>query len=133
MRSENIIILIGRVGKTPDYKVHGDTKVCEFSLATTKTWKDKKNNDELKEKTTWHNIVCFGSNAEYARDYVKSGAECYVNGEQDNYTFKKNDGETGYGSQVIASKVSANKYEKKPDDGKSTSNPPTPNPEFPNK
>lgn len=112
MQHENVLILIGRVGNTPEFKNHNGTKVTKFTLATTRKWKDK-DSGEIKEKTIWHNIVCFGAQADYARDYVVKGAECYVNGEQDNYVFVKDDDTKVYGSQVNASKVSANRFEKK--------------------
>lgn len=129
MQNENIIILIGQVGNTPEYKNHNGTKVAKFPLATTNKWKDKKTN-EIKEKTTWHNIVAFGFHADYVRDYVVKGAQTYVNGSQDNFVFEKEDGEKIYGHQVVVNRVSADRYEKKPDKNNNSNNS-TPPPEFP--
>ncbi len=111
MRHENLIVLIGNVGTKPELTQHGDTKITKFSLATTRKWKEK--SGDLKEKTTWHQIVCFGKNAEYANEYISKGAQCFIKGEQDNYVFDKDDGSKGYGAQVIANTLSADKYEKK--------------------
>ena len=50
----NKIMLIGRVGKSPEQKPNNGPVV--FSLATAEKWKDK-NSGEKREQTEWHNLV----------------------------------------------------------------------------
>jgi single-strand DNA-binding protein len=56
MPSVNKVILMGNLGRDPEVRFmpNGDA-VCNFSIATTDTWKDKAG--ERQEKTEWHNIV----------------------------------------------------------------------------
>lgn len=65
MASVNKVIVLGNLGKDPDLRhlPNGDA-VCNFSLATTESWKDKEGNKQ--DKTEWHNIVIFRKLAEIA-------------------------------------------------------------------
>ncbi len=52
----NKVILIGNVGKEPEIRVAGETKVAQFSSPQQRgyTTKDGK---KIEERTEWHNIV----------------------------------------------------------------------------
>ena len=54
----NKAILIGRVGKDPEFIEFTDGGLAKFSLATTEKYKDK--SGQKKEVTEWHNIVVNG-------------------------------------------------------------------------
>jgi len=58
MPSVNKVILLGNLGRDPELRFlpNGDA-VCNFSIATTDSWKDKAG--EKQEKTEWHNIVMY--------------------------------------------------------------------------
>lgn len=72
--------LIGRVTRDPELKaLPSGNKVCSFSLATNRTWKDKNDNSK-KEETDFHNLVAFGRTAEVIAQYVKKGQLLYVMG-----------------------------------------------------
>ena len=71
--------VIGNLGRDPEMKITNNGPVCNFSVATTKKWKDK--GGELKEMTTWHNITAFGKTAELASQYLKKGSMAYISGE----------------------------------------------------
>ena len=64
MASVNKVILIGNLGKDPEvrYTASGEA-MCNFSLATTDSWKDKASG-ERKELTEWHRVSFFGKLAE---------------------------------------------------------------------
>jgi len=64
----NKSILHGNVGKDPEVKTIGESKV---SLATNKTFKNS--SGEKETKTEWHNIVMWGKLAELAEKYVTKG------------------------------------------------------------
>jgi single-strand DNA-binding protein len=70
------VILVGNVGRDPEIRRLGSGEpVCNFSLATSETWRDKATG-ERKERTEWHNIVIFNENlAKIAEQYVKKGSK----------------------------------------------------------
>jgi single-strand DNA-binding protein len=79
--SVNKVILVGNVGRDPEVRRMGSGEpVCNFSLATSETWRDKATG-ERKERTEWHNIVIFNENlAKVAEQYVKKGSKLYIEG-----------------------------------------------------
>lgn len=70
MASVNKVILVGNLGRDPEvrYMPNGEA-VCNFSIATTDSWKDK--NGQKQERTEWHNIVMYRKLAEIAGEYLK--------------------------------------------------------------
>ena len=102
MSSVNKVILIGNLGKDPEMKFHGERAKCSFSLATNERWtKD----GQKQEKTTWHNIVCWGKTAELCVEYLSKGRQVYLEGKIDNRSWDKDDGTKGYISEVVAREV----------------------------
>ena len=75
----NKVILIGNVGKDPESRVfeNGNTMV-KFSLATSESWKDKEGNK--RQLTEWHDIVCYGKQAETIARFVKAGQKLGIEG-----------------------------------------------------
>ena len=70
--SVNKVILVGRLGQDPDVRyMPNETAVCNFSLATSSSYKDK--TGEKVDQTEWHRIVMFGKVAEIAKEYLKKG------------------------------------------------------------
>lgn len=80
MASVNKVIVIGNLGKDPEvrYMANGDP-ACNFSVATTESWKDK-STGEKKEETEWHRVSVFGKLAEICGQYLKKGSQVYVEG-----------------------------------------------------
>ena len=76
----NKIMLIGNVGREPEmtYTPSG-SPVTKFSLATNRRWKDK-TTGEMKEETTWFNIVAWERLAETCSNYVHKGSKIFVEG-----------------------------------------------------
>jgi single-strand DNA-binding protein len=78
-KSVNKVILLGNVGKEPEFKMLPSGQgVANFSIATTESYKDK--SGERQEKTEWHNLVAYARLAEIVRDYVKKGSKLYIEG-----------------------------------------------------
>ena len=80
--SVNKVILVGNVGRDPEVRrLNSGEPVCNFSLATTESWRDKATG-ERKERTEWHNVVIFNENlAKVAEQYVKKGSKLYIEGQ----------------------------------------------------
>ena len=87
----NKVNLCGHVGQDPTIKQVGDTKVAQFSLATSKSWKDKKTGEKKKE-TQWHNIVVWGAQAEVCEKYVRKGNLIQVFGELNYRSYEDKEG-----------------------------------------
>lgn len=77
----NKVLLIGNVGQDPDFRTTKDGKeFCNFSLATTETWRDRASGNK-KERTEWHRIVVFSEGlVEIIRSFVMKGSKLYAEG-----------------------------------------------------
>ncbi len=104
MASVNKVILIGNLGKDPEmrYTPNGQA-VTRFSIATSERFKDR--NGEQQERTTWHNIVVWGRQAEIAKEYLSKGRSVYVEGRIDNRSYDDKDGNKRYISEIIVQRM----------------------------
>jgi single-strand DNA-binding protein len=100
MASENKVILVGNLGKDPEvrYTASGEA-MCNFSLATTDSWKDK-STGEKKELTEWHRVSFFGKLAEIAGQYLKKGSQVYVEGSLRTRKWTDKDGQERYTTEI---------------------------------
>ncbi len=105
MSSMNKVILIGRLGRDPEtrYMPSGEA-VCNFSLATSESWNDKKSGNKV-ERTEWHNISMWGRLAEIAGQYLKKGSLVYLEGriQSRKYTDKTGVERTAY--EIVANEM----------------------------
>ncbi|MBF0301177.1 MAG: single-stranded DNA-binding protein, partial [Oligoflexia bacterium] len=78
--SVNRVILLGRLGQDPEIRyTPTGMAVCQFSLATTESWKDK-NNGQKQDRTEWHKVVVWSKMAEVCGQYLAKGRQVYVEG-----------------------------------------------------
>lgn len=97
----NKALLIGNVGRAPEMKDVGETKMVKFSLATS----DHRFKDEDgKPRTEWHNIVAWGKTAEFVEKYIDKGREIYVEGQIRTRSWEQ-DGERKYMTEVHADQI----------------------------
>lgn len=79
MKSVNRVTLLGNVTRDPELKVTTNGQsVCTLGLATNRVWKDSEG--EKQSLPEFHNLVAWGSQAEFVADTVKKGAPLYVEG-----------------------------------------------------
>jgi len=104
-KSVNKIILLGNVGKDPEFRATaGGTTVANFSLATTDRAKDATGN--WTDRTEWHNLVAFQRTAEIVRDYVKKGSKLYIEGKIQTRSWDdKTSGEKKYRTEVLVNEL----------------------------
>jgi single-strand DNA-binding protein len=100
--SVNKVILVGNVGRDPEVRRMGSGEpVCNFSLATSETWRDKATG-ERKERTEWHNIVIFNENlSKVAEQYVKKGSKVYIEGSLQTRKFTDKNGAERTSTEVV--------------------------------
>ena len=104
MPSYNIAMIMGHVGQDPEIKsVASGDEVANFSVATSKSWKDKKT-DEWKSVTTWHRVVAWGFACNNAKKLGK-GDLVAVHGNIVNRSYDDKEGNTKYISEIVADKV----------------------------
>ena len=99
----NKSILHGNVGKDPEVKTIGESKVAKFSLATNKTFKNA--SGEKETKTEWHNIILWGKLAELAEKYVTKGSQLIVVGEITYRSYTNKDGATVYVTEIVGNEM----------------------------
>jgi single-strand DNA-binding protein len=85
----NKIMLIGHLGKDPEFNVTPDgTPVAKFTVATNRFSKNR--SGERVKETDWFNIVAWRQLAETCEKYLHRGSKVYVEGRlaQRKYTDK---------------------------------------------
>ncbi|HEU5374448.1 MAG TPA: single-stranded DNA-binding protein [Ktedonobacteraceae bacterium] len=100
----NKIMLIGNLGKDPDFNVTSDgTPVAKFSLAVNRYMKSS--SGEKKEETEWFNIVAWRQLAEICEKYLHKGSKVYIEGrvQQRKYTDREGVQRTTF--EVIANEM----------------------------
>jgi single-strand DNA-binding protein len=101
----NKALIIGNLTRDPELKaIPSGIKVCSFSVATNRVWKDK--NGARQESADYHNIVVFGRQAETVAQYMKKGSQVMVEGRMQTRSW--DDAATNtkkYRTEVIADRV----------------------------
>ncbi|MDH3404596.1 MAG: single-stranded DNA-binding protein [Acidobacteriota bacterium] len=97
----NKAIIIGNLGRDPEVRTTPSGQpVANFSVATTRKWKDRDGN--LQEKTEWHDIVCWGRQAEIAGQYLTKGKQVYIEGRLETRSWEdKTHGDKRYRTEII--------------------------------
>jgi len=101
----NKAMLIGNLTRDPELRsLPSGIKVCSFSLATNRVWKDK--NGARQEAADYHNVVVFGRQAETVAQYMKKGNSILVEGRMQTRSWDdKTTGEKKYRTEVIADRT----------------------------
>jgi single-strand DNA-binding protein len=97
--SLNKATLIGHIGKDPElrYSAQGSA-VCNLSLATSESWKDKEGTKQ--NKTEWHRLTTFNKTAELCAQYIHKGSLVYVEGKLQNREYEK-DGQKKQVTEIL--------------------------------
>lgn len=99
-RGVNKVILVGTCGQDPEvrYLPNGNA-VTNLSLATSEQWTDKQTGQKV-ERTEWHRVSMFGKVAEIAGEYLRKGAQVYIEGKLQTREWEK-DGIKRYTTEII--------------------------------
>jgi single-strand DNA-binding protein len=103
MASVNKVIIVGNLGRDPEvrYTPNGSA-VCNVSVATTRSWKNKESGDKS-EETEWHRVVFYDKLAEIAGEYLKKGRSVYVEGRLKTRKWQDKDGVEKFTTEIVAS------------------------------
>src|SRR3990167_5246754 len=101
----NKALIIGNLTRDPELRsLPSGVKVCSFSVATNRVWKDK--NDARQESTDYHNVVVFGRTAETVAQYMKKGSSILVEGRIQTRSWEdKTSGEKKYRTEIVADRT----------------------------
>ncbi len=97
----NKVFLLGNLGRDPEIRsTQSGQPVANFSIATNRRWVDR--TGQRQEQTEWHNIVCFGRQAEVAGQYLQKGKQIFVEGRIQTRSWDdRQSGEKKYRTEII--------------------------------
>lgn len=102
MASLNKAQIIGHLGRDPETRyTPSGAAVCNISIATTRSWKDKQSGDKM-EETEWHRVSLFDRLAEIAGEYLKKGSPVYIEGRLKTRKWQDKDGKDNYTTEILA-------------------------------
>jgi len=101
MGSINRVTIVGNLGQDPEVRTtNTGALVVTLSVATSENWTDKQTG-EKRERTEWHRVVIFNQGlAKIARDYLKKGAQIYLEGQLQTRKWTTDDGIDRYSAEV---------------------------------
>lgn len=98
----NHLTLLGHVGGDPRVTTFNDGgKVAQFSVAYTEKAYTTKSGATVPEFTEWFNVVCKGSTAGVAEQYVRKGDKIYIEGKIKSRQYTAQDGTMRTITEVI--------------------------------
>ncbi len=74
--------------------------MANLQVATSESWRDKQTG-EMREQTEWHRVVLFGKLAEVAGEYLRKGAQVYIEGQLRTRSWDDNNGATRYITEIL--------------------------------
>ena len=100
--SVNKVILVGHLGADPELRTfQNGGKVCNFSLATSESWKDRATGDR-RERTEWHRISILNEGlCAIAGRYLRKGSKVYIEGQLETRKWQDQSGQDRYSTEVV--------------------------------
>lgn len=88
-----------RIGTEPELRFTANgTEVCNFRAAS----KRRSNGEDVSD---WYGIVCFGSLANFAQQYLKKGREVFLSGDLEPREYTAKDGTNRTALEIVARKI----------------------------
>ena len=101
----NRAIIIGNITKDPELKaLPSGGSVCNFSIATNRTWTDKASGKK-QEAVEFHNVVVFGRMADNVAQYMRKGSQLLVEGRIQTRSWEGKDGKKNYRTEIVAESI----------------------------
>lgn len=103
MRGMNRVTLIGRLGRNPELRTaRNGTSWCTLAVATDRR---KKDGEEWKTETDWHQVKVFGSDAERCERMLRAGSLISVEGQMTYERWEDKEGRKRTAARVVARDV----------------------------
>jgi single-strand DNA-binding protein len=100
MAGINKVIIVGHLGNDPEMRsMPNGEAVANISVATSEAWTDK-NTGERREVTEWHRIVFYRKLAEICGQYLKKGAQVYIEGRLRTRKWQDHNGQDRYTTEI---------------------------------
>ena len=102
MASLNRVQLIGNLGRDPELR-YTKTQVpyAKFSLATTEEFTS---GGEKQKKTSWHNLIVWGKQAEIADKYLRKGKQIFAEGRIEYREYEDSNGQRKFATDIRVDK-----------------------------
>jgi single-strand DNA-binding protein len=85
------VTILGNLGRDPEVRDAGGTRVVSFSVATSERWKDR--NGEQQDRTTWHNVSIWNEKlGEIAERFLTKGRPVLIEGTLQTRKYTDKDG-----------------------------------------
>jgi single stranded DNA-binding protein (ssb) len=104
MYSLNQVQVIGRLGREPEIRQAGASRVCSLSLAIESSFKDA--NGDWHKKTTWMRVSVWGKPAD-GLAHLEKGDLVFVAGELESKSWQDKDGQKRETTEIKARIVTA--------------------------
>jgi single-strand DNA-binding protein len=107
VRSLNRVILVGRVGKTPEITVVASTsrQLAKFSMATNEGYYDQGSSAWKDLPTEWHNIVAWGPLAQKVEKSLGKGDMVLVEGRIHTRKWQDKNGQDRWNTDIQADNI----------------------------
>lgn len=100
MAGINKVIIVGHLGNDPEMRsMPNGEAVANISVATSEAWTDK-NTGERREVTEWHRIVFYRKLSEICGQYLKKGAQVYIEGRLRTRKWQDQNGQDRYTTEI---------------------------------
>ena len=101
----NKSIIVGRLGRDPEVRTtQSGMAVCNLAVATDDR---EKRGGEWVKVTDWHQVVCFGNDAEFAGKYLTKGSSVAVEGKAKRRKYTDKNGAERESFEIVADRVEA--------------------------
>ena len=99
--SVNKVFLLGRLGKDPEVRqTQGGMSVANLRIATNDRRPD--GNGGWQDATEWHSVVCFGKQADLAKQYLTKGREVFIEGSLRTRQWQDQQGQKRQSTEIVA-------------------------------
>ncbi|MCQ2200644.1 MAG: single-stranded DNA-binding protein [Bacteroidales bacterium] len=100
--SINKVILLGNVGKEPDIRYFEQNRgVANFTLATTERAHTGRNDQQIPERTEWHNIVVRGGLVQVVERFVHKGSKLFLEGKIRTRSYVDREGRDRFVTEIV--------------------------------
>jgi single-strand DNA-binding protein len=98
----NKVMIIGRLTRDPELKTTpSGVNVCQIGVATSYVYTNQATGQKV-ENTEFHNVVMWRKLGEIANQYLKKGAQVFIEGRLQTRSWDGKDGQKRYRTEIVA-------------------------------